>query len=86
MNTVRRLGRFFIIIGIVFLALFFISDYIEQVEGLYLLIGVASLGLGIWLASRSRSKPEPPRRFRTLRRLMGKDVRQETDESEELER
>jgi len=85
MNTVRRLGRFFIIIGIVFLALFFISDYIEQVEGWYLLLGVGSLGLGFWLASRSRSKPEPSRRFRLLRRLMGKDVPRDTDESEEMD-
>ena len=85
MSTVRRLGRFFIIIGIVFLALFFISDYIEQVEGWYLLLGVASLGLGFWLASRSRSKPEPPRRFRLLRRLMGKNVPQEADETEEMD-
>lgn len=85
MNTVRRLGRFFIIIGIVFLALFFISDYIEQVEGWYLLIGIASLGFGFWLASRNRSKPEPPRRFRTLRRMMGQDVRSEKDETEEID-
>ena len=82
MNTVRRLGRFFIIIGIVFLALFFISDYIEQVEGWYLLIGVGSLGLGIWLASRNRGKSEPPRRFRLVRRLMGRDVPQEEQDDE----
>jgi len=82
MNTVRRLGRFFIIIGIVFLALFFISDYIEQVEGWYLLIGVGSLVLGIWLASRNRGKSEPARRFRLVRRLMGRDVPQEEQDDE----
>ena len=47
MSGLKRLGNFFIVIGVVFLTLFFISDYVEQVKGWYLLIGAAALGLGV---------------------------------------
>ena len=87
MSGLKRLGNFFIVIGVVFLTLFFISDYVEQVKGWYLLIGAAALGLGVWLVSRGRNKPEPSHRFRMVRRLMGKDAPQDEDEegSEELD-
>ena len=87
MSGLRRLGNFFIAIGVVFLTLFFISDYVEQVKGWYLLIGAGALGLGMWLASRGRNKPEPSQRFRMVRLLMGKDVPQDEgeEESEEMD-
>jgi cadmium resistance protein CadD (predicted permease) len=75
----KRLGNFLLTVGVVLLFLFFISDYVEQVEGWYLLLGVIFFGLGISLAWQGRTPPEPTRRFRLLRRMMGKEVAEEKD-------
>ena len=81
----KRFGNFLLTVGVVLLFLFFISDYVDQVEGWYLLLGVIFFGLGISLAWQGRSEPEPSRRFRMLRRMMGQDVdREETQEDKEV--
>lgn len=86
MNVKKRLGNFLLTVGVALLVLFFLSDYIEQVEGWYLLLGVIFFGLGFSLARQGRSAPEPTRRFRLLRRMMGKEVSEdkEDEEAEEL--
>jgi cadmium resistance protein CadD (predicted permease) len=78
----KRLGNFLLTVGVVLLFLFFISDYVDQVEGWYLLLGVIFFGLGISLAWQGRSEPEPSRRFRMLRRMMGQDVDREEDQED----
>ena len=81
----KRFGNFLLTVGVVLLFLFFISDYVDQVEGWYLLLGVIFFGLGSSLAWQGRSEPEPSRRFRMLRRMMGQDVdREETQEDKEV--
>lgn len=72
MDITRRLGNFLITLGITFLLLFFLSDLVEQIQGWYLVLGVAALGLGGMIAWRSREDPEPSRKFRLMRRLMGR--------------
>jgi hypothetical protein len=67
MNLKKRFGSFFTTVGGVLVVLFFISDYVKQVEGWYLLLGVLFLGMGITLALQGRGEPEPSARFRLLR-------------------
>ncbi len=83
MNFKKRFGNFLLTVGIVLLALFFLSDYIQQVEGWYLLFGVIFFGIGVALAWQGRSAPEPSGRFRLMRRMFGgkpsKDDKDEED-------
>jgi hypothetical protein len=71
MNIRRRLGNFFLAVGIVLLALFFVSDYLEAAEGWYLFLGAGFFGYGIYLAVKGRKPSEPSQRFRTMRRMFG---------------
>jgi hypothetical protein len=80
MNITRRIGNFLITLGITFLLLFFLSDFVEQIRGWYLVLGLASLGLGVTIAWRNREEPEPTQKFRTMRRLMGRGDPSEDDE------
>jgi hypothetical protein len=64
MNIRRRFGNFFATVGFVLIVLFFISDYVQQVEAWYLLIGAIMLGVGITLSLRGREDPGPSGRFR----------------------
>jgi len=78
MNLKKRFGNFFLIIGFTLLVLFFASDFLEEVNGWYLLFGVIFFSFGVSLAIKGRTPPEPSQRFRTVRKLMGKE--QEEDE------
>jgi len=82
MNIKKRLGNFLLTVGVVLLLLFFLSDYIQQVEGWYLLFGVIFFGVGVSLAWKGRSEPEPSRRFRLVRRIFGgkEDTPDENDQ------
>jgi hypothetical protein len=79
MNLKKRFGNFFTTVGGVLVVLFFISDYVKQVEGWYLLMGVIFLGLGISLALQGRGEPEPSARFRLLRGGKRRDKDSEDD-------
>lgn len=83
MNIQRRLGNFFLTLGIVLLALFFISDYLEAAEGWYLLLGAGSFGFGIYLILKVRKPSEPSQRFRTMRRMFGSSKNEDKKEEEE---
>lgn len=84
MNLKKRFGNFFTTVGGVLVVLFFISDYVKQVDGWYLLMGVIFLGLGISLALQGRGEPEPSGRFRMLRG--GKRRGKESDDDKEEEK
>ena len=71
MSVKQRFGNFFLTLGIILLALFFISDYGQDVNGWFLLFGLISFGLGIYLIRAGRAKPNRSDRFRTARRLFG---------------
>lgn len=70
-NFQKRFGNFMIMVGVVFIVFFFLSDYLGQVNGWYLLIGVLLVSLGASLAWKGRDEPKPSRRFRMLRRMSG---------------
>lgn len=67
MNINKRIGHYLNAVGATLIILFFLSDYAQQVEGWYLLIGAVFLAAGISFTKRGKKKPEPPSRFRMLR-------------------
>lgn len=83
MNLKKRFGNLFILIGSVLLVLFFISDYLDQVNGWYLLFGLIFSAFGVRLAWKGRTPPEPSRRFRMVKKIMGgqdKDKKEKEDQ------
>ncbi|HAY84055.1 MAG TPA: hypothetical protein DCY42_03760 [Chloroflexi bacterium] len=71
------------IIGFFLLVLFFATDYLERVNGWYLLFGVIFTSIGVSLAWKGRTPPEPSQRFRTVRKLMGKGPEDSKEDQEE---
>jgi hypothetical protein len=86
MNLKKRFGNFLLLIGFTLLVLFFASDYLDQVNGWYLLFGILAFALGASLAWKGRTPPEPSQRFRTVRKLMGnqpdEDKKEKQDQNE----
>ena len=83
MNLKKRFGNFFILIGSILLVLFFVSDYLDQVNVWYLLFGLIIFTLGVRLAWKGRTPPEPSQRFRTIKKFMGgrdKDKKEKEDQ------
>jgi hypothetical protein len=82
MNLKKRFGNFFLMIGFGLLVLFFASDFLEEVNGWYLLFGVIFFSFGVSLAWKGRTPPEPSQRFRTARKLFGKQQEEEGEKKE----
>jgi hypothetical protein len=82
MNLKKRFGNFFLMIGFSLLVLFFASDFLEEVNGWYLLFGVIFFSFGVSLAWKGRTPPEPSQRFRTARKLFGKQQEEEGEKKE----
>lgn len=79
------MGNFFLILGLVLLLLFFVSDYLEAAEGWYLVLGAGFFGFGVYLARKGRTPPEPSQRFRTMRRMFGDSKNDEEEEKDRKE-
>ena len=71
MELKKRFGNFFMLIGFILLVLFFISDYLDQVNLWYLLFGLILFVIGARLAWKGRTPPEPSQRFRTAKKIIG---------------
>ncbi len=82
MNFKKRFGNFLMLIGFILLVLFIASDYLDQVNGWYLLFGVILFAFGVRLAWKGRTPPEPSQRFRTMKKLMGKQTGEDTGTEE----
>lgn len=88
MNITKRMGTFFLVIGVALLVLFFASDYQDEPSWPYLLVGAGSFGLGLMLSMRGRESREPVERFRLMRRMFGggkaeKDKREKDSDDED---
>ncbi len=70
-----RLGSFFILTGMGLVFMFWLTSQGEtaQPEGNLLILGIASLFFGFWLAWRNRPKPQNVERFTTARKLFKRD-------------
>ena len=75
MEITYRLGTFFILVGMGFIFFYWISMQVEDAapEGNFLIIGILSLMLGIWQVWRNRPKPQDVERFKTARKLFGRE-------------
>lgn len=73
-----RLGIFFIIIGLGFLFMYWITTQGNdpQPEGNFLIIGGASFALGVWQMWANRPKPEDVERFTTARKLLRREKKE----------
>ncbi len=72
----RRLGQFFFFLGVFLLVLFWGSVESGAAMSDFLLGGVGSVLVGIWLLWRNRPPPPEVERFKTLRKILsgrGKD-------------
>lgn len=79
MGMKKRFGTFLVIIGFFLLLLFLASDYLERANGWYLFYGVLLTAFGSSLVWKSRTPPQPSQRFRTVRKLFGKETGQQKD-------
>ena len=68
MSFSRNVGRFLVIIGVLSLVIFFLTQSAGQGVVYLCVIGSSALVLGFLLLRRSREPEEPSQRFRTLRR------------------
>jgi len=85
MNTTRRIGRFFILLGVGIIAFFVLSDLAQQANMELLLIGGGIFILGILILVTNPAPEAPPDpHFRTLKRAVKKE--EQIEKKEEGER
>ncbi len=84
MSTVRRIGRFFILVGIGVIAFFILSDLAQQANISVLLIGGIILIFGIMIIVTNPGPEHPPSpHFRTLRKVVKREEQIEGEEKKE---
>jgi|GEM_PF-1080426 len=68
MSFINRIGQFFILVGFICVAIYFISE--PESGGMGLLTGgVVSLVLGIFIRVKNKPEPEESKRFVSLRKI-----------------
>jgi hypothetical protein len=79
MDVGYRLGSFFILLGLGLIFLFWMTTQGERPEPILnlLIFGGGSLVLGVWMAWRSRPKPQDVERFSTLRKVFRRKKKEE---------
>jgi predicted membrane channel-forming protein YqfA (hemolysin III family) len=84
MDTLRRIGRFFIILGIGVIGFYILSDLAQQANLTVLLIGGGIFTLGIMILVTNPGPERPPNpHFRTLRRVVKREEKIEKKVGEE---
>ncbi len=84
MSTTRRIGRFFIVLGLGIIGFFILSDLAQQANLAVLLIGGGIFILGIMiLVTNPGPEQTPHQHFRTLRRVVNREEQIEKKNQEE---
>jgi hypothetical protein len=86
MDIGRRIGLFFLIIGLTMLMFLVASVLIEDTQLWILPYGLLSTLLGLALILRRRTPPTPSGRFRTIRTVQQKLSERGTRRSEQSEK
>ena len=74
MTLSKRIGIFLVLLGVILIGLFVLSDMAAQPVCNLLAAGGASLAVGILLVARAPRQETPkPERFRTVKKMMAKD-------------
>lgn len=76
----RRISIFFILLGVVVLALFFTSDVVEKPNIGYLFWGIIFIILGAKFLRSSHPEPEESQRFRLFRKIFSRKKKEEEEE------
>ncbi len=77
MSYSNRIGTYLVLIGVVLIFMFIFSDVAGKPAFGYFFLGALSMVVGVALWWRSPAPPsEPPARFRTMRRLMKRDKKE----------
>jgi hypothetical protein len=63
-----QIGQFLILVGILGLLLFFVTDQVRQPNCLYFCSGLVVLLLGVYAIWTGRAPPQPSQRFRLFRK------------------
>ena len=83
MSVMRRIGRFFILLGAGIIGFFVLSDLAKQPNMGLLLIGGGILIVGIlFLVTNPAPEAPPDPHFRTLKRAVKKEEKVEKEEGE----
>jgi len=84
MSVTRRIGRFFIVLGIGIIGFFILSDLAQQANLVLLLVGGAIFLFGVMiLVTNPGPEPPPSPHFRTLKRVTKREEQIEKKEEEE---
>ena len=83
-NLMPRLGTFFILIGLALLILFVGSVLSKEANGLYLLISMASILIGLLL--RRTRQANDSGRFRTIRQARARGLQRREDKMKKPEK
>ena len=80
-----QVGQFFLVLGILLLILYFITNQAKSPTILYFCSGVLLLFLGIYLMWVGRNPPMDRERFRMLRQMSERRKKPKKEEKSELE-
>ena len=73
MNFLNRVGGFFILVGLICLAVFFFTEPEEGISNLrWLIIGFSLTFVGFWMKARNRPEEVESTRFRSMRKVAQK--------------
>ncbi len=74
-----HVGQFLVLIGILGLIIFFVSDQVNQPNCLYFFSGLVALLLGGYAMWTGRNPPQPSQRFRYFRQKPDKKSEDENE-------
>jgi len=71
-NLAPKIGTFFLIIGFSLIIFFVMSDLGQEIEYIYLIIGLPSIALGFFFR-RNIEPPPPSGRFERIKKMRNKE-------------
>ena len=80
-----QVGQFFLILGVLLLILYFITNQAKSPPTIYFCIGVLLLLLGIYIMWVGRNPPMDRERFRMLRQMSEKRKKPKKEEKPDVE-
>jgi nicotinamide riboside transporter PnuC len=80
-----QIGQFFLVIGVILLAVFFVTGESNDPQYLYFFGGVLITAFGVYLMHRNRSQSGESARFRAIRRQRQKARERREKKRQELQ-
>lgn len=83
MGLTRKFGNFFLIISLLLMIVFVMSDLAGDTQYLLFLGGLALFLAALYLISRSKKDPEPSGRFKMARKMGGLFKKKDKDKEDD---